>query len=77
MRSSGSAQDIIAAVKAYREKGGAFDELVLDGNTLKAFEEVFLCGTTLSEMKKQLGFDNIRVNYRGGTGLVEILATKK
>lgn len=70
-------KDIIAAVKAYREKGGAFDELVLDGNTLKAFEEVFLCGTTLSEMKKQLGFDNIRVNYRGGTGFVEILATKK
>lgn len=66
-------RDICAAVKEYVDNGGSFDELILAGNTLKEFEEVFLCGMTLDEMKKQLQFENIRVNYDGGYGLIDIL----
>ena len=44
---------------------------------MKEFEEVFLCGMTLSQMKKRLKFKNIRVNRGGGRGFVEILSTKK
>jgi putative radical SAM enzyme (TIGR03279 family) len=69
--------DIVRAIEGYRQKGGTFDEIVLDGNTMKEFEEVFLCGMTLSQMKKQLNFKNIRVNRGGGRGFVEILSTKK
>ena len=47
-------QDICAALKEYRAKAGAFDEVVLAGNTLKEFEDVFLCGMTLEELKKEL-----------------------
>ena len=70
-------QDIVAAVKKYEAEQGGFDEIVLPGNTMKEFEDVFLCGMTLQEMKKQLGFSNIRVNRDGGYGLVEILSTLK
>ncbi len=68
-------EDICKGIENYRENGGAFDEIVLAGNTMKEFEEVFLCGMTLSKMKKRLGFKNIRVNRDGGRGLVEILST--
>lgn len=70
-------RDIVRAIEEYRANGGQFDEIVLDGNTMKNFEEVFLCGMTLSQMKKRLGFKNIRVNRGGGRGFVEILSTKK
>ena len=69
--------DIIRAIEKYREEGGTFDEIVLPGNMLKEFEDVFLCGTTLSQMKKQLKFTNIRVNRGGGFGFIEILATRR
>ena len=69
--------DIVAAVREYARNGGTFDEIVLAGNTMREFEEVFLCGMTLSEMKKQLAFENISVNYDGGAGFVEILSTAK
>jgi len=36
---------------------------------------VFLCGMTLDGLKKELGFENIRINREGGYGLVEILST--
>ena len=68
-------RDILTAVEAYRKAGGAFDEIVLPGNTLKEFEDVFLCGMTLKELKKKLKFDNIRINREGGYGLVDILST--
>ena len=68
--------DILRAVENYRANGGAFDELVLAGNVLKEFEDVFLCGMRLDELKERLGFDNIRINREGGYGFVEILATK-
>ncbi len=68
-------QDIVEAVKKYRAEKGEFDEVVLPANTMKEFEDVFLCGMTLEEMKKELGFKNIRVNREGGYGLIEILST--
>ena len=67
--------DMIRAVEAYRANGGAFDEIIIDGNTMKEFEEVFLCGTTLSQMKERLNFDNIRANRNGGTGFIRLLAS--
>ena len=41
----------------------------------KEFEDVFLCGMTLDGLKKELNFDNIRINRDGGYGFVEILST--
>ena len=65
--------DMVKAIENYRRNGGEFDEIVLAGNTMKEFEDVFLCGMTLGEMKTRLAFDNIRVNRDGGYGLIEIL----
>ena len=65
-------RDILRALLEY-QKTLTFDEVILAGNTLKEFEEVFLCGMTLKELKKKLRFKNIRLNYGGGEGLVEIL----
>ncbi len=70
-------RDIVKGLLAYKNAGGNFDEVVLPSNVLKEFEDVFLCGMTLKEMKKQLGFKNVRVNREGGFGFVKILATKK
>lgn len=68
-------RDILAALEKYRQEQGAFDEVILAGNTLKEFEDVFLCGMTLDELKKRLHFENIRINREGGYGLVDILST--
>ncbi len=67
--------DILRALKNYRQGGGEFDEIILAGNTMKEFEDVFLCGMTLDELKKKSDFENIRVNRDGGYGFVEILST--
>jgi len=69
--------DIFAAIQAYFKENPdtGVDEIILDGNTMKEFEEIFLCGTTLSKLKEKLRFKNIRVNRNGGYGLVEILST--
>lgn len=67
--------DILHALEKYRVEEGAFDEVVLAGNTLKEFEDVFLCGMTLEELKKELGFENIRINRDGGYGFIEIVST--
>ena len=67
--------DIQNAVLQYQKEGGCFDELVLAGNTLKEFEEVFLCGMTLDGLKQNLGTERIAVNYGGGKGFVDILAS--
>ena len=69
--------DILRALQKLREETGAFDELLLAGNTMKEFEEVFLCGMTLAELKEKLGFENIKVNHEGGYGLIELLAEEK
>ena len=70
-------EDILAAVLAYKEGGGVIDELVLPCNTLKEFEEVFLGGMTLEQLKVKSGVKNISVNREGGYGFVEILAKNK
>ena len=69
--------DILRAIEDYRRGGEAFDEIILAGNTMKEFEDVFLCGMTLDELKKKSGFENIRVNRDGGYGFVEILSTNE
>ena len=69
--------DILRALEKLREKTGDFDEVVLAGNTMKEFEDVFLCGMTLDGLKKKLGFKNIKINREGGYGFVEILTEKK
>jgi NifB/MoaA-like Fe-S oxidoreductase len=69
--------DILHALEALREKTGDFDEVLLAGNTMKEFEEVFLCGMSLDELKKKLGFKNIKINREGGYGLVEILTARE
>ena len=70
-------QDIVKAINAYKEKGNEFDEIVLPANTLKEFEDVFLCGMTLKALKSEIKCKNIRINRTGGSGLVQILSTKK
>ena len=69
--------DILRALQSYREKNGAFDEVILAGNTMKEFEDVFLCGMTLDGLKQALQFENIRINREGGYGLVELLSTEE
>ncbi len=68
--------DIFHAVEKHKNAGGEFDEIILPGNVLKEFEDVFLCGMTLDELKEKLQFENIRINRDGGYGLIEILAEK-
>ena len=73
--------DICAAVKAFVEEKRLsnpkykLDEIILANNVLKEFEDVFLCGMTLKEMKEQLPFTSVRVNGDGGYGFVRILTT--
>lgn len=70
-------RDITAALEKYRQEKGEFDEVILAKDTLKEFEDVFLCGMTLGEMKERLRFKNIRVNRDGGAGLVRLLGSEK
>ncbi len=64
-------EDIARALLAYDKP---YDEVVLAGNVCKEFEDVFLCGTTLQELKKKVGCKRIVINRGGGYGLVEILS---
>ena len=43
---------------------------------MKEFEDVFLCGMRLDELKKSLSEYGVkvRVNRNGGAGLVDVLA---
>ncbi len=66
--------DIAKGIKGYDKP---FDEVVLAGNVFKEFEDVFLCGATLRDLKKQLQFENIKINCGGGYGLVEILSKER
>ena len=53
-----------------------FDEVILAGNTMKEFEDVFLCGMTLETFSagvERYGA-KVKVNRAGGGGLVEILS---
>ena len=70
-------RDITTALEKYRQEKGGFDEVILSKDTLKEFQDVFLCGMTLDEMKARLQFKNIRVNRDGGAGLVRLLGSEK
>lgn len=69
-------RDILAALEEYRERNGEFDEVVLPANTMKEFEEVFLCGMSLKELKKKLKRGVVSVNRDGGYGFVRILSAE-
>ena len=69
--------DILHALETLRKETGNFDEVLLAGNTMKEFEDVFLCGMTLEALKKKLGFKNIKINREGGYGFVEILTARE
>lgn len=64
--------DISNAILKYIETHKKPDEVILPSNTLKEFEDVFLCGMTLKELKKRVGV-KITVNRAGGHGLVRLL----
>ena len=64
--------DISNALLKYFERNEKPDEIILPSNTLKEFEDVFLCGMTLKELKKRVGC-KITVNRAGGGGLVNEL----
>ncbi len=68
--------DIYRALEEYR-RDHDFDEVILAGNTMKEFEDVFLCGMTLAQLKEKLAFENIRINRDGGYGFVDILSTNE
>ena len=68
--------DILRALQKFRESAGDFDEVLLAGNTMKEFEDVFLCGMTLDELKAQSGA-NIKINRDGGYGFIEMLTADK
>ena len=70
-------KDILSAVEAYKKAGGEFDEMVLPANVLKEFDEVFLCGMRLKELKEKLAFENIRINAEGGYGFIEIVGERR
>ncbi len=63
--------------KALKKCDNPYDEIILAGNVFKEFEEVFLCGMRLEELKKEVGFTEFRINRDGGYGLVEILRKNK
>lgn len=65
--------DILDALLQYKSEQGAVDEVLLSGDTMKEFEEVFLCGMKLSELKKKSGIEHIKVNRDGGYGFVQLL----
>ena len=66
--------DIAEALAPYAEK---IDEVILPGNTMKEFEDVFLDGMTLKELKQKTKIKNIRVNRDGGAGFFTLLSTLK
>ena len=67
-------KDILEALLAYQAENGKVDEVLLSGDTMKEFEEVFLCGMTLGELRKKAGIAEIKVNRDGGYGFVRMLA---
>ena len=67
--------DMLADLRKYLAESPC-DEVILAGNTMKEFEDVFLCGMTLDELKKSLAEYGVkvRINRDGGAGLVDVLA---
>ena len=71
-------KDMLAALQKYLSENKA-DEVLLAGNTMKEFEDVFLCGMTLTQLETALApyGVKVRVNRDGGEGLVKILRSEK
>lgn len=69
-------RDILSAVLEYK-KTNNFDALIIPKNTLKEFEDVFLCGMTLKELKTGAKLKKVIVNRDGGRGLARLLVAKK
>ncbi|MBQ9709918.1 MAG: DUF512 domain-containing protein [Clostridia bacterium] len=65
-------RDILAAVKAFDKP---YDALVIPCNTLREFEEVFLCGMTVSELSKEID-KPVLVTDGTGEGFFEVLTSK-
>ena len=61
--------DIANAVENYLKNNAKPDKILLPANTLKEFEDVFLCGMTVKQLKKRVGC-KIGVNRVGGAGFV-------
>lgn len=70
--------DMLAALQNFFLEHTA-DEVILAGNTMKEFEDVFLCGMTKKELARALEKYGVkvRVNRDGGEGLVQILSKNK
>ncbi len=68
--------DIANAVENYLKNNPKPDKILLPANTLKEFEDVFLCGMTLQQLKKRLGC-KITVNRFGGAGFIYELVNEK
>lgn len=67
-------KDMLAALRGYLAQTPV-DEVVIAGNTMKEFEDVFLCGMRLTEFSSavsELGAA-VTVNREGGEGLARIL----
>ncbi len=71
-------KDMQVALERYLSKNEA-DEVLIAGNTMKEFEDVFLCGMTLTELESALApyGAKVRVNRDGGVGLVNLLRAEK
>ena len=65
-------RDIVKAVEDFQSNGGSFDELVLDGNTMKEFEEIFLCGMTTDELAEKLNCE-IKIVDTDGFSFVDAI----
>lgn len=61
-------------LKALEAKKGEYDEVLLPCNTLREFTEDFLDGMTVTQLKEKLGFENIKINRDGGTGVAREFA---
>ena len=71
-------KDMVKALEEFLKERSA-DEVIIASNTMKEFEEVFLCGMTLKEFKKALKRYGVKVkvNALGGEGLIKILSENK
>ena len=61
--------DVLRACLAFPEP---YDEVVIPSNMMREFEEVFLDGMTLDELKKRIGRP-VRVTRGGGEGFFDTL----
>ena len=66
-------RDMLAALRDYLPKTPV-DEVIIAGNTMKEFEDVFLCGMRLEEFTQGVrALDaTVTVNRDGGEGLAQI-----